>query len=260
MSKINLRIHLIKSGLVLVFAIGILGCIPAGTKSSTGDFNVIMFKEHYEDYFSKQAGNLQNYEDSSFVIFNKEYLIFKRPIISTSEVFHGNQRTFARTDTLNQYIAYKRGDAFGIKYDTLGAPPRKIPVDSFLVQQTTNGNKLYDNSNDRLFSSRTVGNVDIVTYIPQTRLRRGTSDSIYFYFDKRLKDIPYSLSKELDSLSNSKMYKAVYVYNKKAKDDVLPFDQARREIVMEIRMANISPHKEIDLVLKRFVRERKSFL
>lgn len=83
-------------------------------------------------------------------------------------------------------------------------------------------------------------------------------DSFYYYFDKRLNDLPFSFSPTLDSMKKMKLYKEVAVLDllykevkKNGRQTILP-----RELIHEFYTVKNNNHKQLSALFKRFQKHK----
>lgn len=156
------------------------------------------------------------------------------------------------------YFIYNKRDSFGILFNSItdssyGANYR---VDSLLFNRGFKGKDL-DIPADSLWSLVEVKkdneDVSIQKYALLKQGDETSIDSIYYYYSKKMKNIEYSFSKKLDSISGMKLFKTRLVFNSKfsrAQNFITP----KREISFEIREEKPPNAKEILSLIKRYQR------
>ncbi len=84
-------------------------------------------------------------------------------------------------------------------------------------------------------------------------------DSIYYYFDASLNNIPYSLLKELDSAKKMKLHKYVWISNTLYKNIKITGRKTGRprELILEFYPTQINNKEEIFALFKRFRDQRR---
>lgn len=159
------------------------------------------------------------------------------------------------------YIVYKRGDRFGYNYDIhKSSKGQKVNLDSILKYEWFIQNKLYPifgSINEvKLLSTYKSSNSDTLKerYSIISKVNPGHSGLAFLEFCNSLNGINFSLSKELDSLKNMKLYKFRTQYNPIKVSDTVTIDKF--ETAYEIKVSK-QIDKEIISYFKKFSLETK---
>lgn len=141
------------------------------------------------------------------------------------------------TDTVFRYFLVKNKDSIGLAYDNLNVETKgtKFQLDSLLERLTINEKNMEVFALDLgvpIDVEKAGKSVKIEKYY--TKSDPQDADSIYRYYDSRLKNIPFSFAPELDKQNNSKLYKTRLIYLPKTKD------KPREELITEIKEVGIN--------------------
>lgn len=145
-------------------------------------------------------------------------------------------------DTLHKVFVRKKNQARGIEYEleTIEKSKEKsFDADSLWETLSFDKNRFknsdYSKDRGRLVGNTEKDNIKIDQYVLPFEI--GGIDSIYKFYDKSMKYIPYSFSKRLDSLNNSKLFKILLISNEIPKGVALP-DTAvpRREFYHQMKL------------------------
>lgn len=201
---------------------------------------------------STQDGVLQNVFDSAAIYNYNDYILYEQPALYTK--FYNNK--LIKDTVYNQYFIFSKKDSFGYWFDSLTAKKEFniMSLDSFYFTHSfLNDMKLYQKNNDRKLSSDTLKNgIEVVeTYIPKAKIDDSYPDTSIFYFSENLKNIPYSFSKELDSIKQSKIYRTQLIYNE-MKSNKYALTIPRREFLFEFKEAEAFDEKKIIEFINRY--------
>jgi len=203
-------------------------------------------------------GRLDDWVDSIKVISYKNFVLFQVPYSkqkfwiswdSTGE----QHETLISNEPKQKYFIHENTDSLGFEYDALNSERgQQKSVDSFLNTKLFGNLIFYDRKNDSLVESREPEKgILLEKYVPKVKFDYSYSDSSYFFFSNRFENLNYTLSRELDSIKQKKLFKVVSVYNA-GYDTAFKTQLPRREYIFEIRPATLSNAKEIMDFIKRF--------
>lgn len=204
------------------------------TCSKKNKLNSIELNFSYPVSFYKKDSEIRiyNIHDTIRIYYYKDYVLYQ---LSGSRKFETDE-LIAGTE---QYFIYNSNNKFGFLFSSLkdSSLRMKIQVDSFLFDRGMKG-KDFDHLPDSLWflsDERKDNESNIVEKYASIKPGDETSiDSIYYYYSKKMNDIPYSFSKKLDSIKSMKLFRIRMIYNEKfskTNNFVLP----QREILFEIR-------------------------
>ncbi len=208
--------------------------------------------------FFNNNGKVYKYDTSSVRIYYYKditlfYLTYHFDSISAG-IHH-------KSEYRNYYFVYKKGDIYGYSYDIHKSVfSTKILVDSILQQQWIFTNHLYPvfiKNEATLISSHQ--NKDSGTLHEAYSLvgKKDTTmtGNIYLSFTNKISDVEHSLSKELDSLKNMKLYKLKLVINKRyAKEYQMTLDQSEASFWLE--ELPVTNREEILSYVERYEKDR----
>jgi hypothetical protein len=199
-------------------------------------------------------GKFVNYTDSLSILYQDSFVLYRIPYThSTTEVLTNEKDSVIeepriREELRYEYFIFKKGDQYGYRYDSFAAKQyQKRLVDSFLAVKSFTTVKLFDLSNDSLISSKKLNDEIQETYIPKIKVDSTYCDTSYYYFTSKMPRTILSLSKELDSLKDMKLYKARLLYNSSG---TLP----KREIYFELKPLSAKATNDL---LKQFFKLKK---
>lgn len=215
--------------------------------------------------FDMRQGNLITVKDSIKIYYLDDLILFKVDYLTTTynkkaivgnEVIASEDPKTIESQTPNSiYYLCKKGAETGLKYDSLSAKTHtEFNVNNLLEKRTFKGAKLYDTTNDILAEPAQTSKDGRIfeKYVPKTKFDASYNDSTYLFFTKKFKDVPYSLSKEADSLKKMKLTEVNFIYNAVKKDSKNKMDIPRRKFIFKITEINIDNKSEILTMFKRF--------
>jgi hypothetical protein len=168
-------------------------------------------------------------------------------------------------DTAYRYLIYKEKNKFGYQFDSTNFKnPEKINIDTFRTTGLWRVYPLYQNNIDSLIETKPVTDKNILLkkYVCRHKLNDTFTDTMYYYFDKRMTGISFSLSPEMDSLTHSKLFKVLYIFNKVPKGKKYfgkshGFDVPKREWTFEI--SRIPPESPtLTKFIEQFISKEKT--
>ena len=205
-------------------------CIYSNLPKTDKGISCVVLKQIIPKFqFTKNHIGTGEGNDTSIIrVYTSDSLnMYQLPYVYTNYVEDGDSGKALYTENRFMYFTWKTGDIFWLYYyfmDTtrpgeargISMFTRKLRVDSMLKRQWNEYNNPYtmcmksgphlikrEKRNDELFELFTVKNVYDTSHL----------DSLQLFFKKSLSDVNVSLSKEFDSINQSKLFKAVLVFN-----------------------------------------------
>lgn len=217
-----------RTHLIFILTLTIISCKPQNYLTSTPDKIGI-----YSSFpIIKTSGEFTILNDSVYFYSLGKYEMYVLPIRHLLQV-EGN---YKETDKTYEYFTYKKGDLYGSYTITLNdSVNKKYLVDSLRKSKGFYGvemEKLLDSS---YFVNETMDKYGILIkkYIYNSSNTENAFDTIYMYFNHKLKNIPFSFSKVLDSTIDSKLFK-IRIVNLPQYSKQFSFYMPLREIKMEV--------------------------
>lgn len=151
----------------------------------------------------------------------------------------------------NNFFVYKKQTRYGFTYDrhNIRNHNKKLLVDSLLERRAFQNFKWHvviDTPVFKVAASDFDAKAGILQeiYISPGGNRMMENDSIFFYYDNKLKDIDFSLSKVLDSLKSMKLYKIRLLHASSCSEEhEMTFP--KRETRIELKEMPVQNHKGI---------------
>ncbi|MCX6315999.1 MAG: hypothetical protein NTW29_01810 [Bacteroidetes bacterium] len=181
-------------------------------------------------------------KDSQFISQYKDFVVWQFPYNKefNSNVFDRDdniiEHKFIKTEINVQRFIYKKGERFGFYFDSLqDNTGLKCPIDSFMnVRFKINENLLF-NKNDNLVKKKSEpdGVINEV-YSRMVKTDKWDCDTNNLFFSEQFKEIPFSFSRKLDSISGKKLFRIHQISNGDPTNE-MPFFRQRREVVMELK-------------------------
>ncbi len=237
-----------------------LGCGQIKTCSSQKTISAIRVTSSLPGVDSQ--GQMIRHEDTLAVFYYKDLVMYQISILNTYSNTVLNKSGDVESETLTgvklvyKYFVFKKGDPFGIIFDSIDSKwGKRISVDSFLMSNTvTSFDKFYRRKrlNDSLIgiADERGGDIVVEKYIPKMKLDISKSDSTLLYLNRRLKGIGFSFSNEVDSVRKSKLVQVRIIFSTQL-DKVDPYLRQRREILFKLEEVKV---KNSEAILKLFKR------
>ena len=216
--------------------------------------------------FDLPTGKLIYYDTSTVLIFyTKDLVVYKLHYILDS-VTTRSYRDSIVTDRYvsvkrDHYFIYQKGKDYGYDYDPYKSfMGRKVPLDMIFKNEWCVQNKLYPIFGDvnivNLISSYKSKNADTLkeSYFIKSKTYSNQSASVFLEYCASLKDIEFSLSRELDSVRNSKLSKIRIANDPMKINDTLTFD--KYETYYEINRLEQFDQEEVLMYIKQFEIDR----
>jgi len=185
---------------------------------------------------------LQNLKDTIQIYFFNNDVLYYIPYKKTLET----EEKLISEEVKYSYFIYTKDSSSGFLFSSLTdtVSPKKLSVDSFLFHRAYAAKFDLDH---KLFVSVTENKkngVRVETYVPENISNETYYDTIMFYFDKRLNDVSFSFSNNLDKLKGKKLFKIRLMYNQKFSQQyqmMIP----QREMYFEIQKLQLKNPKII---------------
>jgi hypothetical protein len=153
-------------------------------------------------------------------------------------------------DITYDYFVFSKADKYGFMLDSLNDNfTKKLLVDSVLTEYALQSLDI-DTFSTFIMSSDNVP-VDNYNIIKKTKLNDAAIDSAYFYYNKNLKGLNYSLSHKLDSINKSKLFKVELIIKKDTLSNIVDRNKYRM-ITYEIKKCTINNKPDLAFIYRRF--------
>lgn len=206
------------------------------------------------------------YDDTSvnFIFYYKNLTIYTSTTIIVKPIKQENGIVYKESGKRVRYIIRKKNENYGYLFDSLtaGAFVEKVSIDSFLETSLVfNYNTLF-HLRDSLKFDRKIGDIenisgDVYRVTMATVKERASDDydSTYYYFDKTVKQLPFSFSPDVENEYGMTLFRIELVsreaYNKKVKA-VLP----RHSITFILEPYNSKKEDQIKAFCNHFLSRR----
>ncbi len=210
-----------------LFFIYILSCSVVNTQIE----QVRNYKLIVNYPFVKDSGQLILLGDTIPIAYYKNYIVYSMPYT------YGNIVDGVMTNGEKRYthFVFRQGEKTGVYFNNRSGTMKSslVGVDTFLLAHGYATDFKTDSL--KLVESMRLDKGDSVLekYIIPNKHNEFEFDSLYCYFSKSMKNIDYSLSKSLDSIRATKLYKVRLMY-----DDLISPTQhihvPKREFVFKI--------------------------
>jgi hypothetical protein len=242
-----------KNALIFVSITSILiSCFPS--KNSIRGIN---FRENLTSRLYPQAHNLTK---GKFYYYYKDYAVFVLDKVMTYEEFLTDTSGYTfpisemRMEIKYVYYVCKKDQAVCIKYenvtDTAG---EKMNKDSIISKYGVRTSEFLRSGKFTLVSTDSLTAETILKKYKRIQKENFTDcDSIYCYFSKKLNNIPFTYSKELDSITGLKLFKRELIYDelyRKVPNDSI---EIPRIVAEEMKEINVNNKDSIIALCKRF--------
>jgi hypothetical protein len=178
--------------------------------SKNQDIICISLNSDFE-LIDRETDTIGNYKTKSLIYIFNDIVIYKK-----DEFFFDLEK---KMSIKYDYYYYSIKDKKGLLYEWENSfsIPLKFDVDSFKqadMYGSLTDTKLIDPKYDSLVDEirDTNNSVIIKRYVNGLKKDDSFPDSTYLFFDKNLTEIPFSFSKNLDSLNKSKLFKIEFVF------------------------------------------------
>ncbi|HET9057328.1 MAG TPA: hypothetical protein VFN30_10840 [Chitinophagaceae bacterium] len=241
--------NLYKIPLIHKAAIAALWIIYSGfTKCNEPDyrFKNPIYLRLSVNYPIVQANNnkaeLFNLKDTIYIFYHNTDILYYIPHRITFET----EEKLISEEVKYFYFLYTKDSSFGYFFDSSENTilPKRHPVDSFLFRRGYASK--FDLQNERFIGINKNKTNGVVTekYVPEYIPNETCYDTIMFYFDKRLNDVSFSFSKNLDKVKRQKLFKVRLLYNQKY-SEIYQLMMPQREMYFEIQKLPIKNPKTI---------------
>jgi hypothetical protein len=182
--------------------------------------------------------------DSTSIIYTDKYTLYEMMPNHTSKILKDS----INYEQVNyKYFMLKKGEEFGFLYDSLNTKNnRKLSADSLLQKTGFLDGDLFKNKYKYNLSKTIKSRGEyskIEVYIPKVK-EKFSPDTTLIYYSKGLKNIEFSLSKSLDSDSETKVCKIQFVFNSEFdKDHKMMFPKSSHWFsIKEDTLSNLSKY------------------
>ncbi len=207
------------------------------------------------DFADKQGGQIFTYEDSFDIIQYGKFCIYHSIDINPQ---NNNTATNDFVKSRKRYYVFETNQKKGLYYvETQLMNGQLFDVDSLLLKSRNGADKLLDKQNDKLLSTEKLTNGSVKETYTCTKIDASYPDSIYVFYDRRLKNSIFSFSSTYDSLQDSKLSRIKIIYNS-YHDINLNVKVNRR--VYSYRLTKLEqqePKQVVSSILDAYKKERK---
>jgi len=201
------------------------------------------------------TGNLLNVTDSLCIFYEEDLSLHKFSLVEDNFI----NNVFTKQVIKYQYFGFRKNEENGIFYDSLNVKQfRNFSVDSVLTTRAFKKVKFYDGNNKILVERLKQDDGQIIEkYVCKEKRDFTYPDTTFIYYSDKLKDIEYSLSRELDSLKSMKVQKMVMLYNAQQYAGMLVKFPERR-LSFEMKEVPITNLEEIKSLFERLKEDYKA--
>ncbi len=203
----------------------------------------------------KLDGELINVEDSLCIYYYKNYVLYQLPNHFSLE----NENKVILQEIRYNYFIYRKNDKYGYEFNSLNdSVGEKRVVDSLLSKKAFFNTNFYDKKTDSLIKilQYSKANTLLYIYVPKVKYDETYGDTLLLYFTKKLKNVDYTFSKELDSSTNLKLYEIKLLYNK-GYSTTYNITLPKREFRFAINELSVNNPQEVKSFCERYEAESK---
>lgn len=156
------------------------------------------------------GAKLTDLPDTVHYYYNDNYVAVALPVRRSIE---NSERILQQSISYSWFI-YKKGGSYGYWFDSSDAgSSKKLKVDSILFNRGYATK--FDISSDTLVGKNVDKKTGIIEekYVPKRNYGEYYFDSLFYYYSPGMRYLKYSLSANLDSLKQMKLYKVRLCYN-----------------------------------------------
>ncbi len=179
-------------------------------------------------------------QDSFYVSYFNDLVLYQFPGLHqyTKNMFTDSGELITseliKIDTVFWSVVYKKSDSIGYLFDSASQKVgKKITAKEYIDQRFKIVDSLLFNETDSLIKKEVSKEGFSELYYRRKKSSIWDSDSVYLFFSNKFNKIDYSISKRLDSVRSSKLYKVRLIKNP-ITEDTLDYFRHRREVIMEI--------------------------
>ena len=240
---INLKLVNIKKPFFAVIIISLFlinSCLSQNSKEKENINKFILF---YNVPIVKLNGDLQNITDTLIIYTKNDLSLYALPY--NYSIDDGNKLTLE--ETRFRYFIFRANEPFGYYFDSLYSQnPLKMNVDSLLKEKAFTATNYYDRINDSLIIKiQNQDNIPLIEkYIPKTKHDNSYADTTIFYYSKKLKNLDYSFSKDLEKERTLRISKVQMVFNNYF-DKLYNIELPEREFSFELSECLVKNEDEV---------------
>ncbi|RZL17180.1 MAG: hypothetical protein EOO89_09200 [Pedobacter sp.] len=145
------------------------------------------------------------------IVYYKDLQLYITRTLRSMEIGDTDKYVY---DTLFHYHVIKQGDDLGLQYDSLNIKiPKKFRIDSLLKENQMDAEylRIFDFVYSNPFEVTRNKFGELVNEKYAFAKKNGKPDSIFRYYDLKLKGIDFSYSRKIDSLKKSKLVKTIFL-------------------------------------------------
>jgi hypothetical protein len=194
------------------------------------------------------GGQFEYYMDSFSIFYYRGLEVFRKPIIN--QITIGD--SIIETGITYYYLVGKPCDSVYYKFDTDGSNYVKISADSLMNGYALGAWMLKKDDNRKKVAEVSLSkNITLNKYTMIKRIEPYPIDSVYFYYDRKVKPFCYSLAAPYDNSKKQKLVKLRIMHNQVGKSydsSYLP----KRERSLEIKEREVADNPSIDSVIRLY--------
>lgn len=212
----------------------------------------LRFEQPY--YLKGQPQIIKHFIDTTSVYYYNNYVIF---LITSREMFGEDGVTKSIESRYHPFV-YRQNETKGLLFGSFAdtANPGCFGVDSILRRGGYNRN-IKANSDTLVAEKFYFDNKQLLVsrYVTSDVSDENMYDTVVFYFDKRMNDLPYSFSKYYDSIEQMKLYKVEVIYKARISETGREVIPASRFMYCMTRSSSTTPDSlrlKMDMLIDRF--------
>ncbi len=242
---------------ICVISVIALGC--TNLLQRKGDHSVGFF---ITLQFPTMNGSIHTMNDSILIYQNDHYLIYDQSVLQPRSIvnIYKNKGDSVSEEELSplifhKYFIIKKTENYGLLYDSINAnKPTSLSLDSFLRGKDYRKYPFYLLSKSYKVASNIMDKGDLVEKLIDPSPEKDNPDTLVLLYNKNLDLGEITLSRELDSIKKSKLYKVTFIYNPKKTDGV---NYDRREMNFELRKVSFDK-KNIQYLINKYQSDKAS--
>jgi hypothetical protein len=258
--KLNyLKTHLYPKLTLAAFGVVLIGLINCNQVNYT--IKNIVYLRLTVNYPLVQLinGNVdfRNLKDTIHIYYHKNDVIYFIPYKETLET----EQRIIFEKVKYKYFIYTKGDTSGLYSGSLSenASPRVLSVDSFLFNRAYAVK--FDLHNIRLIGVSENQDNEVVEekYMPTKADNENCYDTMVFRFDKRISNVEFSFSNEIEKIKMRKLVKVRLVFNQKYSQQY-QIMMPQREMSFEIQKLPVKDPQYILSLFEQLRKQKKKYI
>jgi hypothetical protein len=215
------------------------------------------------EFFNKDVNKIVSFDKHTFIYIDSTYSFYMMPVVATTfrKTLGKNDQEVVAVDSSYQLSVFKTTEHLGLQYsfkkNEINNLIDRVEIDSVLKTASLDKKNLSYFSLDfgKPFSSNSSDHEKIEKYVPEKKTQ-GEPDTIFRTYDKRLRNITFSFSPELDKKNKSKLVKTAYLMKKMPKGSLYPdIDVPETISYYEIKLCDFLKPQQIKDIILRFEKD-----